>query len=725
MDEETNPQIDSKPKSQTNSANSSDFVPNILTTEDIIKQEKQAEKKRKKQEKLAKKAEKKRKKQENSSYLSVNQLVKPIVFIIVSLVLEVITFAVLKFKSNSTGGAWLLPKYIFFDLAFWIFLAGIMLVAKNWMANVIFYVFTIIQLVLCVGNSIAHSDFGYFFTWSMLALAGEATNSFDSSFLPFKTIFMCVGLLLAIIIVPILMDLLLKKRKVLLTKISKPVFGLIAFLCSFFLSATCYSVQALTLNNPANATYETIESDKYLYQNMHIREEAYKNFGTCGFYIKDLYDVTLSKLFVSGYDEITSEIKNSVAQVNTSATLYGDNLIVIMLESFEWFAIDPYNTPNLYKLKTGTDISGTSTVPSRGVAMTNYVSNNKTNIGEDTCLLGYMPNINKLHLKDENTLSAQYSLPNIFKNEGYTTSYFHNWKKDFYDRNTQNIYLGFDNFYSIDDFESENKSTQFNQFNKEADFVTQMASKMAPADKKFMSFYTTVATHGSYEVTNSKCSENYDIYDSNLESYKTWMAENGYKYPETERYQKILRQYKTMCIDTDNMVGILFDYLSKTTDYNGEKLINNTTVVLYADHNAYYNDLSYELKSTTLHNYENTASFTVPLMIYSKKLSAQTNTTFCNVYDLYPTISSLFGVGYNKFFAQGYNIFSDEISNSVHVSFLTGFYTQNCYSRNMINFTLSDGGTDADIERFKKSVDTFYKKQEKIEKVYKFGWSRI
>ena len=39
----------------------------------------------------------------------------------------------------------------------------------------------------------------------------------------------------------------------------------------------------------------TVESDLYLYQNMHIREEAFKRFGTCGFYVKNLYDLIAPK----------------------------------------------------------------------------------------------------------------------------------------------------------------------------------------------------------------------------------------------------------------------------------------------------------------------------------------------------------------------------------------------------------------------------------------------
>ena len=69
----------------------------------------------------------------------------------------------------------------------------------------------------------------------------------------------------------------------------------------------------------------------------------------------DITQYDLAMRWVSK-EEINSTITaydNSTVDRDITASLYGDNLIVIMLESFEWFAIDPYNTPHLWALKTG------------------------------------------------------------------------------------------------------------------------------------------------------------------------------------------------------------------------------------------------------------------------------------------------------------------------------------------------------------------------------------
>ena len=106
-------------------------------------------------------------------------------------------------------------------------------------------------------------------------------------------------------------------------------------------------------------------------------------------------------------------------------------------------------------------------------------------------------------------------------------------------------------------------------------------------------------------------------------------------------------------------------------------------------------------------------------MIYSNKLTASNITAFCSPYDLYPTISELFGLPYNTINSQGKNILSSEISETVYISMLTGFYDDKCYSKNMQYIKKYDGSTDADVENFKNKVCEYFKKQRTLSIVYK------
>lgn len=648
--------------------------------------------------------------------IGLNQLLKPALYLLLSLIFEIVSFVVFEFK-YADGSAQILPSYIFFDIGLWLFIASLMLCStKNWISNTIFYVSMSVKALLLVANITLRGGFGYLFSWDMIDLILEAFESIDADFINFPLIITCVLVVGVIIALPIVFDKLLKKYKVTIKKVTKPIFCLICFLLTSTIGVGCYGIQIATIK--ASATNSEISSDEYLYENMHIKDMSYKKFGSAGFYIKNLYDICFKGSSYTKEEEAAALklFEDSVAGVNTNAPLYNNNLIVIMMESFEWFAIDPYNTPTLWALKTGENYYADH-VEKQAVVMEKYISNNKTNVSEELCLLGYMPNVNKLNLNGEKSYSAKYSLPNLFENLGYNTSFFHNWKKDFYNRETLNKEIGFNNQYYLENFVSDTKSTRFNYYNLEVDFANQFMNQIAPTDgSKFMSFYTTVSTHGSYEVTNEKFNAYYAAYDTNLENFKSWFAEQGYVYPLDANDQLILKHYKSAAMDTDRMVGNLFKHLK------ANNLSDNTTVILYSDHNAFYHDLTYKIKGTNIHEYEKQTTYTVPLMIYSKNLTSEKITRFCSPYDLYPTISGLFGLGYNTICAQGVDVVSTPNTRTFYMSYLTGFYDANCYSKDMSYIIKYTGSIEsADVTNFKERACSFFQKQKTLETIYRTG----
>ncbi len=644
-----------------------------------------------------------------SHQLGLNQILKPVLYLAISIILEIVSFAMFNFKTNS-GSTQLFPSYILFDVAFWLFVCGLIICTKkNWISNTFFYIALVLKVAVFITNITLYSDFGYLFSLDKLALVPEMMESMNFSFINYPLIIFCIACACVVIALPILFDKFLSKKRIQLKKVSNSIFCLLFFLITTSVGAGCFAAQtALLKTSKANAE---ISDDKYLFQNMHINSLAYQKFGSCGFYLKELTDIIFKNNGVSKseVDKTIETYDKNVADRNITASFYGDNLIVIMLESFEWFAIDPYNTPNLWTIKTGT---ANENIPKQGLVFNNYISNNKTNVSEDLCLLGYMPNEAIYNVKSPNVYATKYSLPNLFKSEGYKTSYFHNWRGKFYNRNETHKDFGFDNTYFVEDFESEDKSTKFNYYNLEADFVEQFMNEIAPTSGRFMSFYTTVSSHGTYTVSNPKFEEYFKTYDSNLEKMKVWFSEQGYTYPEDEKYQKMLREYKSAAIDTDIMLGKLFKHLNDTG------LINNTNVVIYSDHNSYYDGLTHKIKGTDPSDASMQKTHVVPLMLFSKNLEPRSVDTFCSGYDLYPTLCEFYGLAYNKTNALGKDIFGPDIANTIYMSVLTGFYNTKCYSKNMQLIQKYDGATDTDIENFKTNVCEFFKKQRTLEIVY-------
>ena len=642
--------------------------------------------------------------------LGLNQILKPIIFFVISFVLEIISFAILKFKTSS-GSTQILPQYILFDIGFWLIICGFILCThKNWISNLIFYLSLFIEIALFITNTTLKSGFGYLFTFDMLDLLLEMTSSLDSSFLDFKIIVFALFGFITFIATPILIDHFFENKKYTLKKASRSIFCLLFFLITSTIGIGCYTSQTALLKT-SNAQKEILD-DKYLYQNQQITDLAYQKFGSCGFYFKNLIN-TLFPNNTSSKQERNKNLEtyqSSVKPLDKTASLYGDNLIVIMLESFEWFAIDPYNTPNLWTLKTGADHE---TISKQAMIFTNYNSNNKTNVSENLLMLGYMPSVCNFNTKSSNEYSTKYSLPNLLKQEGYTTSYFHNWDPDFYTRGTSNKNLGFDNVYTINDFESETKSTKFNYYNLETDFANQFMNKIAPTDgKPFMSFYTTVSSHGLYNVTNPKFEKYYQTYDKNLVNMKQWFIDNNYHYPTGSDMQEILKHYKAAIMDADEMIGNIFKHLKENS------LLENTNVVIYSDHHSFYHNLTNEIKSTVKSDYSSQESYVVPLMIYSENLSPSTINSFCSPYDLYPTLCEMYGLPYNTINAQGKDMLSSEISETIYFSHLTGIYSPTCYSQNMLYIHKYKDTTDADVQNFKNQVCKFFEKQRILNTIY-------
>ena len=634
-----------------------------------------------------------------SHEIPLNKILKPILYIFFSILLEIIQFLFLGFKKN--GSIQFLPTYFIFNLSVNLIVAGLIFVwNKKWVQNIFFYVFLAIQVFFNIINSLLYTIFGYVFYFNLLTLLDEGIGAFNFGLIHWPSVFANLAILGVIIASQIVVD----KRlnfKISTKKLSSFALSLIVFFSCIAVGTTGYSIQTVTISETDN---------KYFYQDLVFKNSCLQKFGIYGYLMKDIANLIHYPDLKLDKQLIMNEIKNSEARLNPSATLYDDNLIVIMLESFDWFAIDPYNTPNIYHRLMG-----------EGVVMTDFISNNKTNISEDISLLGYMPLEETLNVKSDQ-LSVAYSLPNLFKAQGYQTNYFHSYLKTFYGRNTINKNIGFENLYFIEDADIENKNLEFNHWNKETDFFEYFKDKIAPTDQKFMSYYLTVSTHGSYDVNKPNFEEYYDIYDSNLEKSKAWLEEQGFIYPTNKADQQRLRQFKSAAIDTDKMIGLLLDHLENSVNSDGTKLIDNTSIVLFADHNAYFHDLAYKMRGNAPKDYKKIDSFNVPLMIYSKKLEAQKISYFTNTYDIYPTICELYGLPYSKYMSIGYDIFSKDNPYRLYFSQLTGYYTDKIYSSNIFDKILISDVSRKEIEEFETKALEMFTRQQILNQIYRQRW---
>jgi phosphoglycerol transferase MdoB-like AlkP superfamily enzyme len=387
---------------------------------------------------------------------------------------------------------------------------------------------------------------------------------------------------------------------------------------------------------------------------------------------------------------------------------------VILTESVEFFGIDSYFTPNLHKLYY-----------SDSLLFENYYTENKTNMSEGMALMGTYSFTQPLITSSGQSMTSvlkNLSLANSFKNNNIKTTYIHGYNKTFYNRDITFNKLGFDNLIFAADQESELKqfeqennnvynwsTSNFYEFVKDSSFVKYNIESFVPSTGKFFTTFASFTTHGNYVARGSNLSYYNELTSTenqeNLNNLISQLETSGYNV--RQNLNQFL-YYKAAMMDLDKTIKILFDRLEETNN------LDNTTIVLYSDHNAYYDDFGLKLKNLESFSIE---GYHLPSAIYSTKLCnayKQNNATttvskFVGVNDLYPTICDLFGFTYNKNLCYGKNIFLNEnglfISLKDRIIFDNNFYYFN--SPVAITPNVSSDYFKAEVDKILYKVNVF------------------
>ena len=150
-----------------------------------------------------------------------------------------------------------------------------------------------------------------------------------------------------------------------------------------------------------------------------------------------------------------------------------------------------------------------------------------------------------------------------------------------------------------------------------------------------------------------------------------WFGED-YNLEEQDEQQQILLHYMTTALEFDDAIGCMMQ------DLESKGLLDNTTVVLFGDHDAYYQKVSGSVKDIYAYDDEEleksgrnfTDLYKVPLMIYDEKLSEEIEEKngermidkFTCTSDIVPTLLDLFGIHYYTNMYYGHSVFSNEQS---------------------------------------------------------------
>lgn len=393
-------------------------------------------------------------------------------------------------------------------------------------------------------------------------------------------------------------------------------------------------------------------------------ESVYSDKGIIGNFASEIYEGVFKKTETGDLQEIDDFIYKKVSSdtVPRFGAAKGYNVVTILAESFEWFSFMRDTTafpnghkadeqilrqlyPNLYEFYD------------HSVAMTNFHAREKTDIAENLSLIGNYPLDYYLNYDyPENNIA--YSLPNIMNDlYGVKSVSYHNGTRTFYNRNeylTQAV--GFESFVSSEDMTGESMINYIDlgERNLDSEMIAACKEQMFPTDRRFNTYITTITTHGQYGYR-----ENLEKYYDIMDSYGILPLSDGMD--TASQNANTFRYYAAAAMELDRAVGAITDYLDE------KGLTDNTLIVIFGDHNTYYQSLSNYVKDIYLNTQTDknvTDLYRVPLMI---KIGAGEESTvkidkFTCTADILPTILSLLGIRYFENLYYGHSVFSEEES---------------------------------------------------------------
>jgi len=298
------------------------------------------------------------------------------------------------------------------------------------------------------------------------------------------------------------------------------------------------------------------------------------------------------------------------------------NLVYIMVEAFDFMAIDEQLTPTLYKLTqdgfffdhffspqyscaTGESefIGLTSLIPRTGICSPNSYTNN----------------------------TYKTSIFNLFNKEGYFSSSYHNYSDKFYQRTDLHVNLGSTKFYNNDDLDIKTLKGWPSDVN-----LMEEAFKIYGNQEKFFSYIITSSTHFPYDI------------DSTLGN--RYIEQISSIYPDLP--MNVMR-YKSKAMELDKSIETLINLLT------AQGILDDTVIILYGDHFPLKTEKQVFLDYGDPYQNRNQGfnMNILPMIIYNSEVKGSQISKVSSTFDLVPTIANLFDLDYDPRFYFGVDIF--------------------------------------------------------------------
>lgn len=631
-----------------------------------------------------------------------------------------------------------LSSPLYFLLILFSFCLILFLVPNRIAKIVIVSLLMIGQTALCVGFIYLYESNGTFFDFSMINMRDDAFGTIEDLSLNWVHFGISLGVLVLFVGVMIGLEVYFRKhhaqkfKEKKQFKISVGVVTALALVCLTIIPVFDGVIQGQ--NSYQNMLFNNNSS---VYQQKGITANAVYEMLSGAFANKVKYDD------LTPVDEaLSAENENLYLETSQfNGISEGNNLVMIMVESFDWYPLTLY-----YDAETINEIyPNLSKFMQNGIVLNNFYTREKTDTSENNALLGSNPTGKYVNYDFENN-QYPYSLVNMFKNKypDVVANAFHQNTGSYYNRKVLYESYGFDYYYSIEDMEEFGVINTWTgewangEKTKDSDTMLHMVETMFPTDQQFLTYWLTFSMHGYYvERENFRNFVYVDQYGEEYEGgYYGYFDAKGV-FPESEEKKaNYLRTYAASLKDFDDAIGIMMDYLEENN------LLENTTIIMYADHNTYYNNLSKYGKG--IDETYNSELYRIPAIIYDQKLydaykdyagedamqvvygtdnnedyKCLTVSKFTNTIDLIPTVFDIFGIkGYNDLYP-GTSIFIEDVESIIYSRSYGIFVTNKliCYSADDLLYTC-EGFTEEDRQDFIERAEEYLRIKEITDLVF-------
>ncbi|QLY40233.1 sulfatase-like hydrolase/transferase [Hujiaoplasma nucleasis] len=399
---------------------------------------------------------------------------------------------------------------------------------------------------------------------------------------------------------------------------------------------------------------EYIYADYDFYDKVPSAYQTINKFGMITYFQRDIMNKFKEEPDeLSIYEEIHSYGEERIDRIENpfyEGYFEGKNLILIMAESFDTFAIDPALTPNIYAMQQNSwnftnfysPLYYRNTADTEFMSQTGFYTSRNSPLTMEAYQDNYFP----------------YTLPRIFSNKvlesgrSYGTYSFHNYTDYFYPRSVFHPKtLGYDEYYGAVDFGMlpEPKGVITNHiWQSDLELMEKSLDILLEKPQPFFSYILTVSGHLDYDSSNPIAKKNLDIIKDIFEQEEMQLPENNeFLYYHAANYE------------LDLAVGYLMDTLEN------QGLLEDTVIMLFGDHYAYGIDreeiaLYDESKSDESSILGDLRFQRVPMMIYHSDLYyKEFDQVFASI-DIMPTLANLFDLEVEYELIFGKDIFSNQ-----------------------------------------------------------------